>query len=95
MNKHITTIHARCPHAPVWDYYTVTLETEDCLLCEKFERYCDGQRGVEATQEEIFYRLSVRIPATGTLTVEGRHGQNGQLIVSGPLTRPPFPGRSQ
>lgn len=92
MNKHVTTVHARCPYLPIWDYYTVTLETETFLRCEKFQELCDAVRGIEATQEDVFKRLQASIKIAGKLTIEGRHGQNGVLIISDKTLDCPFPG---
>ena len=82
--KHQTTLHARCPYAPVWDYYDVTVETVDFMQCEKLQAVCDEVRGKEMTQEDVFKHIREGIKNQGsTVTVEGRHGQNGRLVISG------------
>jgi hypothetical protein len=57
MNHHKTTIHARCPYAPVWDYYTVIVETPAFLKCERLQEVCEEIRGKEMTQEQVFEHL--------------------------------------
>ena len=83
MNKHETTIHARCPYAPTWDYYTLTVETREFLQCEKLQEICDEVRGKEMTQEDVFEFVRSRIKQPAKVTLEGRHGQNGRLVISG------------
>lgn len=62
MNKHTTTIHARCPYMPVWDYYKVTFQTMDFIRCEEIERFCDSVRGIEVTQEALVGKLRELLP---------------------------------
>lgn len=83
VNVHKTTIHARCPYAPVWDYYTLTVRTTDFLQCEKLEAICDFVRGQEMTQEQVFEHLRESIKAPASITLKGRHGSNGRLRISG------------
>ena len=83
MNHHKTTIHARCPYAPMWDYYTLEVKTFDFLRCEDLQRICDGIRGKEMTQEQVFEFLRANIKQPATITLKGRHGQNGRLVISG------------
>jgi len=85
MTTHKTTIHARCPYAPIWDYYTVTVTTPELLRCEDFQAICDEVRGQEMTQEDVFAKVLGRLPLSvrgGRLTIKGRHGQNGRLVIS-------------
>jgi hypothetical protein len=82
MNKHETTIHARCPYAPVWDYYTLTIETHEFLQCEKLQEICDEVRGKDMTQEAVFEFVSHKLPVPGKLTIVGQHGTNGRLVIS-------------
>lgn len=81
MNKHKTTIHARCPYAPVWDYYTVEIKTSSHIRCEEIQRVCDQIRGKEVTQEDVFDFLKAKIREPKWITVKGRHGQNGMLVI--------------
>jgi len=82
-NIHKTTIHARCPYAPVWDYYTLTVETPEFIRCETVQEICDSVRGLEMTQEEVFAKLREKLLPPAKLTLEGCHGQNGHLVISG------------
>lgn len=82
--KHQTTVHARCPYAPVWDYYDVTVETNEFLRCEKLQSVCNEIRGKEMTQEQVFEHIRDGIKLQASIvTVEGCHGQNGRLVISG------------
>ena len=85
MNKHQTTIHARCPFAPVWDYYTVTVETEKMIRCEKIEEVCEVYRGEEESQEEItrkiYDKLRAALPGV-VVSTRGNHGSNTRTTVS-------------
>lgn len=82
-NIHETTIHARCPYAPVWDYYTLTVTTPEFMRCEHLQEICDGVRGQEMTQEDVFQHIRKAIKPPAQLTLEGCHGQNGRLRISG------------
>jgi len=81
--KHLNMVHARCPYAPVWDYYEVIIETVDFMRCEAVEATCEKMRGKTMSQEDVFdeLRKSFRHPAK--ITVIGRHSQNGKLEISG------------
>lgn len=81
--KHETIIHARCPYAPVWDYYTVIVKTPEFLACEHLQLVCDEVRGKELTQEQVFEHLRSRIDRPAIISIEGCHGQNGKLLVTG------------
>jgi hypothetical protein len=83
MNMHKTTIHARCPYFPTWDYYTLTVETREFVQCETLQSICDEVRGKEMTQEAVFEFLRSRIKPPAKITLKGRHGQNGRLVISG------------
>jgi hypothetical protein len=83
MNEHKTTIHARCPYAPVWDYYTVIVRTPEFMKCEDLQAICDQIRGTELTQEDVFTHLRSKIKLSAIITVKGRHGQNGRLVITG------------
>jgi len=83
MNIHTTTIHARCPYAPEWDYYRLTFETGGILQCEKLQEICNGVRGLTLTQEAVFERVADGLlgVAAGKLTLVGQHGNNGGLTI--------------
>lgn len=76
MNRHTTTIHARCPFQPVWDYYTVTFSTESVVQCESLEAACEKVRGTTDTQESIGDSLRAMVQSDVSITVTGRHGAN-------------------
>ena len=84
MNIHTTTIHARCPYVPEWDYYQLTFETQNVLQCEDLQEICNGVRGKTLTQEAVFERVAdgLSVVAVGKLTLVGRHGSNGGLTIS-------------
>jgi len=86
MNSYRTTVHIRCPFQPVWDYYTVELNSEQMVQCETFEVCCDVVRSREISQEEtaaILYAELVSIIGNKkfVLTVTGRHGANCETVV--------------
>jgi len=76
MNKHTTTVHARCPYMPVWDYYQVTFSTEKFIKCEDLEKACDEVRGGDTTQEGLAMDLREKLPDHINIKVVGRHGAN-------------------
>ena len=82
MNIHETTIHARCPYAPTWDYYQLTFETAVHLQCETLQVICDTVRSQTITQEAVFDYIAQRLPVPGKLTLVGQHGTNGRLVIS-------------
>lgn len=82
MNHHKTTIHARCPYAPVWDYYTLTVRINTFVRTEDIQKICDEVRGQEMTQEDIADKIEAALPPRTGFTIKGRHGQNGRLIIT-------------
>ena len=82
MNNHKTTVHTRCLYAPVWNYYTVIVETPDFLKCERLQEVCEEIRGKEITQEQVYEHIKSKIHAA-KVTVKGRHVQNGRLVIAG------------
>ncbi len=76
MNKHTTTVHARCPYMPVWDYYEVTFTTEKFVKCEDLEKASDEVRGGYTTQEGLATDLREKLPDHIHIKVVGRHGAN-------------------
>lgn len=81
MNIHKTMIHAKCPLNGSWDYYTVTVMTDDFIACEEIEEMCDFVRGKSLEQERIADQLKSSIPVPCELRLKGRHGQNTELEV--------------
>ena len=76
MNKHTTTIHARCPYQPVWDYYQVEFTSEEFVQCEELEAAADFVRGMKTTQEDVADRLRMHLKSHVSIKVVGRHGAN-------------------
>lgn len=86
MNIYTTTIHARCPFQPVWDYYEATLETGAMVQVEDYEACCECVRGNEQSQEDIGTALQGIIRAKFpnlifSLTITGQHGTNCKTVV--------------
>jgi hypothetical protein len=82
MNVHKTVIHARCPYAPVWDYYTLVVRIDAFIRTEDIQKICDEVRGQEMTQEDVADRIEAALPPRTSFTLKGRHGQNGRLIIT-------------
>ena len=80
--NHQTTVHARCPYLPVWDYYTVTFSTSSFLKVETLEKACETVRGKKITQEQLAKKLAKKMPAGVKVTVVGMHGANCRSEVS-------------
>ena len=74
--KHETTVHGKCPINENWDYYTLTIETEEFVRAEALEELCDFCRGKQWTQEEMAKQLRAIMPSHCSLTLNGRHTQN-------------------
>lgn len=81
MNIHKTIIHGKCPINGSWDYYNVTIKTNEFIKCEEVEELCDFLRGKTLEQERIAEQLHATIGVKHFLKVEGRHGQNTKLAV--------------
>ena len=81
MNIHKTTIHAKCPLNGSWDYYTVSIETDEFIACEQIEELCDFVRGKSLEQERIAKDLHRSLGVKSKLILLGRHGQNTELKV--------------
>jgi len=73
---HTTTVHARCPYMPVWDYYEVTFYPRKFVKVEVLEAACEKQRGKKMTQETLARQLSQSTPQHVGVSVVGRHGAN-------------------
>ena len=87
MNKHTTTIHGKCPLNGRWDYYTLTVTTDDFLRVEELEEICDFVRGKAMSQEEIADELSRTLPPHCTIEMTGRHCQNCQTVTARSFAR--------
>lgn len=81
MNIHKTMVHARCPYQPVWDYYVAEFKSETFIQCEFIQEVCEEIRGKQMTQEQVFEHLRNNFPLSVKITLKGRHGQNGKLVI--------------
>lgn len=83
--RHTFQIHARCPMVPheQWDYYEVTIQTEDMIDVNVLEKAMDSVRGLRSTQEQITEILKELLPCETMIEIRGRHSQNSESIVLG------------
>jgi hypothetical protein len=81
--KHAFNIHAKCPMVAhdQWDYYTVTIQTEDTIDVHYLESVMDSVRGMRATQEEIAEFIKQQLSCEAMVEVTGRHSQNSTTTV--------------
>jgi hypothetical protein len=82
---HEFLIHAECPLVchKQWDYYTVTLQTEEEVDVHWLESVMDSVRGIRATQEQIAICVRQQLDESIFLEVVGRHSQNSKTKVVG------------
>ena len=81
--KHTFNIHAKCPMVPheQWDYYTVSVQTEDLIDVHALESVMDSVRGIRATQEEIAEAIKQQLSCEAMVEVCGKHSQNSTTTV--------------
>jgi NADPH-dependent 7-cyano-7-deazaguanine reductase QueF len=81
--KHAFNIHAKCPMVAhdQWDYYTVTIQTEDTIDVHYLESVMDSVRGMRATQEQIAELIKQQLSCEAMVEVTGRHSQNSTTTV--------------
>jgi hypothetical protein len=81
--KHAFNIHAKCPMVAhdQWDYYAVTIQTEDTIDVHYLESVMDSVRGMRATQEEIAEFIKQQLSCEAMVEVTGRHSQNSTTTV--------------
>ena len=81
--KHTFSIHAECPLVPhkQWDYYTVSIQTEDMIDVHYLEGVMDSVRGIRATQEDIATIVKQQLNCEAIVEIAGRHSQNSILTV--------------
>jgi hypothetical protein len=84
--KHQFDIHARCPFVPheQWDYYTVTITTEQVIDVHDIEKLLNEVRGMNASQEAIAETIRFRMDRAkmpGSIEIAGRHSQNSKTTV--------------
>lgn len=82
--NHKFQIHAECPLVPhkQWDYYTVSVQTEDVVDVHFLETVMDSVRGIRATQEEIGEIIRQQLACEAMIEIVGRHSQNSETSVS-------------
>lgn len=78
MNTHKTKLHGRCPYAPHWDYYELTVTTDQFIKVEEIEVAANLCRGLEMTQEAMAEQLRMLLPKHAKLCLVGLHA-NGVL----------------
>ena len=81
--KHAFNIHAKCPMVShdQWDYYAVTIQTEDTIDVHYRESVMDSVRGMRATQEQIAELIKQQLACEVMVEVTGRHSQNSTTTV--------------
>ena len=81
--KHTFNIHAKCPFVPheQWDYYTVTIQTEDVVDVHFLEAVMNSVRGLHASQEQIAEIIKNQISCEAMVEVHGKHSQNSATTV--------------
>ena len=81
--KHTFNIHAECPMVShkQWDYYTVSVQTEDVIDVHALEAVVDSVRGMRATQEEIAEIIKRQLSCEAMVEVCGKHSQNSSTTV--------------
>jgi hypothetical protein len=81
--KHTFNIHAECPMVlhKQWDYYTVSVQTEELVDVHALESVMDSVRGMRATQEEIAGLIKQQLSCEAMVEVSGKHSQNSTTTV--------------
>ncbi len=64
-----------------WDYYAVTIQTEDTIDVHYLESVMDSVRGMRATQEQIAELIKQQLNCEAMVEVTGRHSQNSTTTV--------------
>jgi hypothetical protein len=64
-----------------WDYYTVTIQTEDTIDVHYLESVMDSVRGMRATQEQIAELIKQQLNCEAMVEVTGKHSQNSTTTV--------------
>jgi hypothetical protein len=64
-----------------WDYYAVTIQTEDTIDVHYLESVMDSVRGVRATQEQIAELIKQQLTCEAMVEVIGKHSQNSTTTV--------------
>jgi len=80
---HKFQIHAECPMVAhkQWDYYTVSVQTEDTIDVHYLESVMESVRGIRATQEQIGEIIPQQMTCEAIIEIVGRHSQNSETNV--------------
>jgi len=80
---HKFQIHAECPMVAhkQWDYYTVSVQTEDTIDVHYLESVMESVRGIRATQEQIGEIIRQQMTCEAIIEIVGRHSQNSETNV--------------
>ena len=80
---HKFQVHAECPLVAhkQWDYYTISIQTEEVVDVHFLETVMDSVRGIRATQEQIGEIIRQQIACEAMIEIVGRHSQNSETIV--------------
>ena len=83
MAIHTFDIHAECPlvEHKQFDYYKVTVQTEDTIDVHWLESVMNSVRGLRATQEDIARIIREQVQCEAIIEVFGRHSQNSTTTV--------------
>lgn len=73
MNIYEAKVHGKCPINRKWDYYTLTITSDQMIVCEEIEASCDIVRGSTMTQEKIADQLRKSLPETCKMRLVGIH----------------------
>jgi NADPH-dependent 7-cyano-7-deazaguanine reductase QueF len=86
MNTHKAIVHGKCPINGSWDYYNVTIKTNQFVETEYVDGVMNAVRGQEITQETMASQIFDKLRWASKLenfkmSLVGRHGQNNELAV--------------
>lgn len=79
--EHSSIVHGKCPVNGRWDYYEVSIQTNEFLEVSEMEETLDFVRGSKKTQEDIAKEISLSLPYHCKVTLAGRHSQNTRTVV--------------
>ena len=81
--RHKFLVHAICPFVDhlQWDYYEVTLDTEETIDINHFEKIMDTVRNIRQSQEMITALLRKQLPHEVRIEVTGAHSLTSSTTV--------------
>lgn len=81
--RHKFKIHAECPmvNHKQWDYYTVTIQTEDVIDVHYLESVMNSVRGLRATQEDIAEVIKQQLGCESMVEIRGQHSQSSTTTI--------------